>query len=158
MIHTGETMTKRSTAPAARRRRAPYRILDHTADVGLEAEGATLAEAFANAATAMYSIMVHLNRVSERVQRPVEVEADDAEGLLTAWLLELLFITEVEGLVFRRFCVREASPRHLAAVAHGEPLDPKRHPKGAVVKAVTRHGLEVGPFEGGYRIRVILDI
>jgi len=151
-------MVKRSTGAAARRRRAPYRILDHTADVGLEAEGATLAEAFANAATGMYSIMVHLDRVSERVQRPVEVEAEDAEGLLTAWLLELLFITELEGLVFRRFDVREASPRHLAAVAHGEPLDPERHPKGAVVKAVTRHGLEVGPIEGGYRVRVILDI
>jgi SHS2 domain-containing protein len=151
-------MVKRSTAGAARRRRAPYRILDHTADVGLEAEGSTLAEAFANAATGMYSIMVHLNRVSERVQRPVRVEAKDAEGLLTAWLLELLFITEVEGLVFRRFDVQEASPRHLAAVAYGEPLDPERHPKGAVVKAVTRHRLEVGPIEGGYRVRVILDI
>jgi SHS2 domain-containing protein len=126
--------------------------------VGLEAEGSTLAEAFANAATGMYSIMVHLDRVSERVQRPVKVAAEDAEGLLTAWLLELLFITEVEGLVFRRFDVQEASPRRLAAVAHGEPLDTERHPKGAVVKAVTRHGLEAGPVEGGYRVRVILDI
>ena len=151
-------MVKRSVPAQARRRRAPYRILDHTADVGLEAEGATLAEAFANAATGMYSIMVHLDRVSERVQRRVEVEAENAEGLLTAWLLELLFITEVDGLVFRRFDVQEASPRHLAAIAHGEPLDPERHPKGAVVKAVTRHRLEVGPTDGGYRVRVILDI
>ena len=151
-------MARRKSSDPAHRRCRPYRILDHTADVGLEAEGATLAEAFANAATAMYSIMVHLNRVSERVQRPVEVGAEDVEGLLTAWLLELLFITEVEGLVFRRFDVQEASPQRLVAVAHGEPLDPERHPRGAVVKAVTRHGLEVGPIEGGYRVRVILDI
>jgi SHS2 domain-containing protein len=150
-------MVKRRAA-ATHRRRKPYRILDHTADVGLEAEGATLADAFANAATGMYSIMVHLDRVSERMQRPVEVEAEDVEGLLTAWLLELLFITEVEGLVFRRFDVREASPTRLVAIAHGEPLNPDRHPKGAVVKAVTRHGLEVGPVEGGYRVRVLLDI
>jgi SHS2 domain-containing protein len=88
----------------------------------------------------------------------VEVEAEDVEGLLTAWLLELLFITEVEGLVFRRFEVQEASPTRLVAVAHGEPLDPARHPKGAVVKAVTRHHLQVKPSEGGYRVRVILDI
>ena len=151
-------MVKRNSAAPPRRRRKPYRILDHTADVGVEAEGSTLAEAFANAAIGMYSIMVHLDRVSEHVQRKVEVEAEDVEGLLTAWLLELLFITEVEGLVFRRFDVLEASPTRLVAVAHGEPLDPERHPKGAVVKAVTRHGLEVGPIEGGYRARVILDI
>ena len=151
-------MARRKPADPAHRRRRPYRILDHTADVGLQAEGATLAEAFANAATGMYSIMVHLDRVSERVQQRVKVEAEDVEGLLTAWLLELLFITEVEGLVFRRFDVQEASSRHLVAVAHGEPLDTERHPKGAVVKAVTRHGLEVGPIEGGYRVRVLLDI
>ena len=151
-------MARRKPAGAAPRRRAPYRILDHTADVGLEAEGATLAEAFANAATGMYSIMVHLDRVSENVHRPVEVEAQDVEGLLTAWLLELLFITEVEGLVFRRFDVQEAPPGRLVAVAHGEPLDRERHPKGAVVKAVTRHHLEVRPFEGGFRVRVILDV
>lgn len=151
-------MAKRSAPAPARRRRTPYRILDHTADVGLEAEGATLAEAFANVATGMYSIMVRLDRVSERVQRPLEVEAEDAEGLLTAWLLELLFITEVEGLVFRRFDIQEASPRRLVAVAHGEPLDTERHPKGTVVKAVTRHNLEVGPVKGGYRVRVLLDI
>jgi SHS2 domain-containing protein len=151
-------MDKSGRGAPARRRRRPYRILDHTADVGLEAEGATLAEAFANAATGMYSIMVHLDRVSDRVQRRVEVEAEDVQGLLTAWLLEILFITEVEGLVFRRFDVQEASLTRLVAVAHGEPLDPERHPKGAVVKAVTRHGLEVGPIEGGYRVRVILDI
>jgi len=88
----------------------------------------------------------------------VKVEAEDVEGLLTAWLLELLFITEVEGLVFRRFDVREASSVRLAAVAYGEPLDRERHPKGAVVKAVTRHGLEVKPFEGRFRVRVILDV
>jgi SHS2 domain-containing protein len=151
-------MNKRGRGAVTRRQRAPFRILDHTADVGLEAEGATLAEAFANAAAGMYSIMVHLDRVSEKVHRPVEVEAQDVEGLLTAWLLELLFITEVEGLVFRRFDVQEASPVRLVATAHGEPLDPERHPKGAVVKAVTRHHLEVKPFEGGYRVRVILDI
>jgi SHS2 domain-containing protein len=150
-------MVKRRAA-ATHRQRKLYRIIDHTADVGLEAEGVTLADAFANAATGMYSIMVHLDRVSERMQRPVEVEAEDVEGLLTAWLLELLFITEVEGLVFRRFDVREASPQRLVAVAYGEPFDAERHPKGAVVKAVTRHGLKVGPIEGGYRVRVILDV
>jgi protein archease len=151
-------MVKRSVPARARRRRAPYRILDHTADVGLEATGVTLAEAFANAATGMYSIMVHLNRVSGRIRVPIVLEAEDAEALLTAWLLELLVMTEVEGLVFRRFDVREASPQHLTAIAYGEPLDPERHPKGAVVKAVTRHGLEVRTIEGGYRVRVILDI
>ena len=149
---------KRSAPARTHRPRARYRIFDHTADVGLEAEGATLAEAFANAATGMYSIMVRLDRVSERVQRPVEVKADDVQGLLTAWLLELLFITEVENLVFRRFDIQEASPTRLKAVAHGEPLDPERHASGTVVKAVTRHQMEVKQSPKGCRVRVILDI
>lgn len=151
-------MAKRNAPASTRRKRPAHRILDHTADVGLEAEGATLAEAFANAATGMYSIMVRLDRVSEPVQRRVEVEAEDAEGLLTAWLLELLFITEVEGLVFRRFDIQDASDTHLAAVTHGERLDPDRHPKGTVIKAITRHMMEVKETPKGWRLRVLFDI
>ncbi len=151
-------MAKRNTPASSRRGRAAYRILDHTADVGLEAEGSTQAEAFANAATGMYSIMVHLDRVAEQVQRRVEVNAEDVRGLLTAWLLELLFITEVEGLVFRRFDVNEASETHLAAVAHGERLDPDRHPKGAVIKAITHHMMDIRETPKGWRLRLIFDI
>src|SRR3990172_6864475 len=115
-----------ANARAGRRRR--YRILEHTADVGIEAWGESAPEAFAAAAEAMYSLVARRRRVRERVEREVAVEGRDAGGLLGNWLLELLYITEVEGLVFRRFQVHELSPTGLRGTAFGEPLDAERHP------------------------------
>lgn len=138
-------------------RRPPFETWEHTADAGVVARGATLEEAFANAAAGMYALMVDLSRVEERETREVAVEGDDLERLLVHWLLELLFLTEVENLVFRRFEVTIEDGR-LRGRAYGEPLDPERHRAGTAVKAVTRHGLEIVPEDGGYRMRVLFDL
>ncbi len=136
----------------------PFEFFDHTADVGMIARGATLGEAFANAAKGMFALMVDLERVAEREERRVEVTADDAEGLLVNWLAELLYISEVDGLVFRRFDIEEAGETRLAARAFGEALDLERHNPQLMIKAVTRHMLEVAHEDAGWRVRVVLDI
>jgi SHS2 domain-containing protein len=138
--------------------RPPFETFDHTADVGIVARGATLSEAFANAAKAMFSLMIDIDRVGEREVRRVEVDADDREGLLVAWLAELLYISEVDNLVFSRFEVDEISDTRIVARAFGEPLDLERHDPKLMIKAVTRHMLQVAPQDGGFQVRAILDI
>ncbi len=138
-------------------KRPPFEIWEHTADAGVIARGATLEEAFANAAAGMYALMVDLSGVQERETREVAVEGDEPERLLVNWLLELLFLTDVENLVFRRFDVTIEDGR-LRGRAYGEPLDPERHTLGSAVKAVTRHGLEIAREDGGYRVRVLFDL
>ncbi|MGD0766166.1 MAG: archease [Dehalococcoidia bacterium] len=136
----------------------PFETFDHTADVGIIGRGASLREALANAARCMFSLMVDLDRVEARDERRIEVEAEDVEGLLVGWLAELLYVSEVDNLVFNRFDVLEVSERHIVARAFGEPLDLDRHDPKLMIKAVTRHMLEVAREDGGYRVRVILDI
>jgi len=136
----------------------PFETFDHTADVGIIGRGATLAEAFANASKAMFSLMVDLDLVEPRQEQRIEVEADDREGLLVGWLAELLYVSEVDNLVFNRFDVDEISDIRIVARAFGEPLDLDRHNPKLMIKAVTRHMLEVAPADGGYQVRVILDI
>ncbi len=132
----------------------PFEIFEHTADAGVIARGATLAETFANAARGMYAIMVGLDGVRETEVREIEATGDDRESLLVHWLLELLFLTDTEGLVFRRFEV-EINDGSLRGRAYGEPLDAERHEPGCAVKAVTRHMLEVAPENSGFRARVL---
>lgn len=138
--------------------RPPYELLEHTADAGVIAYGESLAEAFCHAAEGMYSLMVDPSTVDERESRQVAVMAEDTEGLLIAWLLELIFLTETQDMLFRRFAIDEISPTQLQGWAFGEPLDRSRHPTGVGVKAVTRHMLEIAPEDGGYRVRVLFDI
>ena len=63
-----------------------FDIIDHTADVGIVAYGAELAEAFVNAAYAMFTLIADLEGVKQTVSREIEVEAEDQEGLLVRWL------------------------------------------------------------------------
>lgn len=136
----------------------PFETFDHTADVGIIARGATLGEALANAARAMFSLMVDVDRVEPREERRIEVEAENVEGLLVNWLAELLYVSEVDNLVFSRFDMLEVSDTRVVARATGEPLDLDRHDPKLMVKAVTCHMLEVAREDGGCRVRVILDI
>jgi SHS2 domain-containing protein len=136
----------------------PFEILEHTADVGVLARGRTLAEAFAHAAEGMFSIMVDLEDVREVEQRSMAVEGHDWPSLLVAWLSELLYYSDVDGLLFERFEIEDIRPYALRAVAFGEQVDRLRHELGTGVKAITRHMLEVEEGPEGWRVQVLLDI
>ncbi len=134
-----------------------FELLEHTADVGLRARGATLAELLAAAAQGMFSILVEEGGVAERQAVEVEVEAADAEELVHGWLRELLYRFSADGLVFGRFEVEEATPRRVRAVCHGEPFDPDRH-QGTEIKAVTWHDFRVEQTPEGWVAEVLFDI
>jgi len=137
---------------------APFEILEHTADAGVLARGRTLADAFAHAAQGMFSIMVNLDGVREIEQRSISVAGHDWPSLLVAWLSELLYYSDVESLLFKRFEINDFRSYALRAVAFGEPVDRQRHELGTGVKAVTHHMLEVEEGPEGCRVQVLLDI
>ena len=82
------------------------------------------------------------------------------EALLVAWLNELVYLFDVEGMVFKSFQIQEMDDTHLKALCYGEQLDTERHRLGIGPKAATYHMLEVRkePEAEGWRARVILDI
>ena len=133
-----------------------FELIEHTADIGLNAYGKTLSEAFANAAYGMFSIIAELENVREVENRRVEVDADDIEGLLFEWLNSLLYYFDVEMLLFRKFDIIEFGDTRLAAVCRGEKFDASRHEIRTGVKSATYHMLEVDRKEN--RVRVIFDI
>jgi SHS2 domain-containing protein len=133
-----------------------FKLIEHTADTGIEACGGTLAEAFANAACGMFSIIAGLDNVEEKVSRRVEVDSDDAESLLFEWLNSLLYYFDVENLLFKRFDIMDFDDRHLAAECFGEAYDPSRHRLKTGVKSATYHQLEVDRAKN--RVQVILDV
>ncbi len=134
-----------------------HRIVEHTADLGIEAWGADLSEAFEETALAMFSVMVDVDTIVERLERTQSIRAADREGLLVAWLTELIAVVDDEGLVFRRFAVGPLSEHDLVARSYGEPLDPERHAPHLAVKAATYHGIRVDPGPPA-RTCVVVDV
>jgi SHS2 domain-containing protein len=135
---------------------ARFELIEHTADAGLIAYGETLAEAFTNAAYGMFSIIAELGAVRETESRPVEINEDDIEGLLFEWLNSLIYLFDVEMLLFKRFDIMEFGDNHLRAICRGEKYDPSRHHLKTGVKSATYHMLEVDREKK--QVRVIFDI
>jgi SHS2 domain-containing protein len=133
-----------------------FELIEHTADIGLKACGKTLAEAFANAAYGMFSIIADLEGVKEAESRRVEINEADAASLLFEWLNSLLYSFDVEGLIFKRFDMMEFGEGHLAAECYGEKYDPARHQLKLGVKSATYHMLEVD--RAKKQVQVIFDV
>ncbi|HMD97742.1 MAG TPA: archease [Terriglobia bacterium] len=140
----------------------PFRILEHTADVGFEAFGRTKEEVFANAGRALYSLMVDLDSICPRKDLRIEtsVSGDDADasGLLVNWLSELLYLYDAEDWLLRDFEIRSLSGRSICAVARGEKFDRARHQIKLLVKAITYHQLALEKTKSGWRAQVYVDI
>ncbi len=133
------------------------KLVDVEADVGFEVWASDLNSLFEEAALAMYEIMVDVESVNPVVEKELELESEDLSLLLHSWLSELLFITDVEGLVFSKFEVKVEGTR-LRGRAWGEPVDPKRHNPKTEVKAVTYYKLRVEKEGDLWRAVVILDL
>ena len=133
-----------------------FQLIEHTADTGLVAYGHSLAEAFANAAYGLFSIITELDQVREAKSRPVAVTAGDVEGLLFNWLNELIYVFEVEHLLFKRFDVNEFTEHNLKAKCWGETYDASRHQLKLGVKSATYYMLEVDGKKN--RVQVIFDV
>jgi SHS2 domain-containing protein len=136
----------------------PFEILEHPADVGFMAYGATLEELFSNAALAMLSLACDLETVQETGHRKIEAAGEDLESLLYAWLAEVLAIMDAERLVLKRVTVTALSEGRVRGVAYGEPLDRARHRAGVAIKAVTYHQFAVENTGECWRARVFLDL
>ena len=133
-----------------------FRLIEHTADIGLIAYGRSLAEAFANAAYGLFSIITELKTVNEIESRHLELNEDDAEALLFEWLNRLIYLFDVEMLLFKRFEIRDFDGRGLKAICYGEKYNPSRHQLKIGVKAATYHMLKVDRERN--QVQVIFDV
>jgi SHS2 domain-containing protein len=136
----------------------PFRILEHTADVGFEAFGSTREEAFVNAARALTYLIVDLEAIDPREEVSVQVQGTDPESLLVNWLSELLYLHDAEGWLFRDFEILNLQDDSLSALACGEKFHRSRHQAKLLVKAITYHQLALERIPEGWRAQVYVDI
>ena len=136
----------------------PFEILEHPADIGFRAFGATLPELFSEAAMAMLAIAGDPEAAQPRESYLLAVQSGDRESLLFDWLSEVLYWFDGKRIAFREFEVTKFSDTSLEATAAGEPRDAERHRARLIVKAVTYHQLKIEQREGLWVAEVFLDI
>lgn len=129
-----------------------HRWIDHTSEVELLIEAESKEAVFAEAALALRELLSE-DAAEGTVTRELHVRARDLPALLAAWLEELVFIAETDGLVPRRVEEVHIGNDEARGVIAGTRSLPQ-----TLVKAVTYHRLEMRPTETGWRGRVVFDV
>lgn len=131
--------------------------MEHTAELELELESDSAEGVLEEALLAFAELASSDGREpgeapGEAVERPIDLEARDLPSLLAAWLDELVFLAETEGLVPESADLRLDRLR-LTGVVRGRRGEPR-----PIVKAVTLHRLRFGRRDGAWGGRVVLDV
>jgi len=139
-----------------------FEFLEHTADVLISAHGASLDQAFENAALAMFEVMTDTTKINPIEKDTVEVEAEDEYALLYSWLEALLVKFEVNGMLCSKFEILGLEDNSegfkLKANVWGERFNSEKHPQRVAVKAVTYHRMEIIKEHDKVTVEFILDI
>lgn len=130
----------------------------HGADVGIRGVGATMAEAFAQAALALTNAVCDSQSVRPLQSSEIACRAPSPELLLVDWLNAIVYTMATEHLVFSEFDVR-IEARDLHASVRGEPIDRERHQPAVEVKGATHTALQVTQGDdGNWVAQCVIDV
>jgi SHS2 domain-containing protein len=135
-----------------------YKILDHTADIGVIVYGKDLKALFENAGGAFFHLICDLRKVKSRIEKKIEIKGEPLERLMVDWLSQLLYLHDVENLLFKKFSVESVGENGLKATAAGEPFQEGVHVIKTEVKAVTYHQIQVYQEDEGWKAQIIFDL
>ena len=123
-----------------------FEILEHTADVGVRALGASREDVFEQATRGLLDVTGALGTGSgERIA--IEVTANDVGAALVYWLEEVLYLQDARDSVVTALQVERVDNSSASGwveiAPRGQDLE------GTAVKAITYHQLEVSPLQDG---------
>lgn len=133
-----------------------FAYFEHGADIGVIGRGATLEDAFVEAARAMFAIMAEPGQVEESLSVDIAFEEHDVEFALVTWLNRLLAEARLHSAVFKRFELNRNGDSYLGR-AFGCGWRPSID-RGTEVKGATLTALTVKQHKSGWDARCIVDV
>ncbi len=135
-----------------------FEILEHPSDLGIEATGGTVEEAFRTAALGLMSVIAGASSIQAVEKRTISLQALDRGNLFVRWLSEILFLYDAEKFLTADVEFTRMTETSLEAIAAGQLFDASVHELKLDVKAITYHHLLVEQNGDLWRTRVFVDI
>ena len=137
-----------------------FEFFDVTADIGFYAYGNNLNESFENAGLALFNIISKTDDIEPIATKSFEITSEDKISLLYDFLEELLFLHEIDFMLFSQFSIsinKIDDEYHLNAVIKGDEINWDKYYRGDEVKAITFHKMNI--IEGDVvKLSAIVDL
>jgi len=113
-----------------------YRLTTRQSELAVKVTGDSQADLFANAAFALFDVMLDPDKIEIKERLPLEVEGADRDDLMVNWMRELLYLYQGSGYLLKEFMIREVKDNLVKAEVCGEKIDPDRHEIKQEISAV----------------------
>lgn len=144
--------------PEAGRHAAAWEHFRHGADIGIRGYGASVPQAFEQAALALTAIVTAPAGVQPLRAVEVRCNAGNDEFMFLDWINAVIYEMATRSMLFARFEVRSEGGV-LAATAWGEPVDVARHAPAVEPKGATFTELEVAHLpDGRWVAQCVVDV
>jgi SHS2 domain-containing protein len=141
-----------------RRGEGHWEHFPHEADMGIRGIGASLEEAFAQAAMAMTAVITDPRQVLSKESISVTASDPDPELLFVDFLNAVIFEMARRHMLFGHFHVMLDDGR-LTATARGEAVDVARHQPAVEIKGATYTALKVRQLDNGlWLAQCVVDV
>lgn len=135
-----------------------YRLLDHTADVGIHVFGADSKDLFINAAHALFDLITDIDMLNGLDETNIRVFGEDWPDMMVNWLRELLYLWSGKEVLVKTVDILSLSENELFAKVLADPYDPEHHTIKTEIKAVTYHQIQVSSGPSGWEAKIIFDV
>ena len=135
-----------------------YKLISHTADMGLEIFGKNYKELFTNAALGFSNLITDLKKIKTSKIHKINLKAQNIEELFLNWLRELIFLYSAKQLIFKKFSFAKLNEKMLKSTVLGEKIDLTKHGIKIDIKAVTYHQFKIEKTRTGLKATVIFDV
>lgn len=135
-----------------------YRLIDHTADLGIHVLGSSAKSLFVNAALAMFDLITDVKLVKGEKTNDIRVSGDDWPDLMVSWLRELLYLWSGKERLIKSVHIISISECKIEANVTFDNYNPDQHPIKNEIKAVTYHQIQVENRMDGWEARIIFDV
>lgn len=135
------------------------KMLEHTADLGIQIHAADCTELFASGPKVVYNLIgtISTQNNSEDKHR-LTLKASDWENLFHDWLTEILYWFDVRQVIFQRCTFSILNENHLEVEIESAELDVEHSKISTELKAVTYHDLKIQHTADGLDATVIFDV
>ncbi len=131
-----------------------FKVLEHTADFIVKANGKTLEELFSETMRGMFEAIGPQFESDKKIKRDIKISSIDLKALLVDFLSEALYQSDVNNEAYFEANFKKLTETELEAELIGRKIDSFEEE----IKAVTHHRLKLEKKNNKWVAEVLFDI